>query len=93
MGLLLQTNEKWFQGERDPKTFEVGIHVTATGTAGVKAEKGLTDDQINLLIKERDLARKNEDFGRSDQIRDKLKSEGILLEDNPDGGTTWRRAD
>ncbi len=82
LGLLMETTEKWFQ-----ETLE------KDSAHPVTAVQTISEDQINLLIKERELARKNDDFERSDQIRDKLKSEGILLEDNPDGGTTWRRAD
>ena len=37
------------------------------------------------LIEERNQARKNKDFARSDQIRDELKQQGIILEDTPQG--------
>ena len=37
-----------------------------------------------------DKALMGEQFKRSDEIRDKLKARGIVLEDGPDG-TTWRR--
>jgi cysteinyl-tRNA synthetase len=46
--------------------------------------------RIEALIAERLAARKAKDFARSDQIRDELKGQGIVLEDGP-GGTTWRR--
>ncbi|KRN88456.1 cysteine--tRNA ligase [Ligilactobacillus ceti] len=51
----------------------------------------LLDDDIDALIKERDEARANRDFARSDEIRDELKAQGVILEDTPQG-TRWRRA-
>jgi cysteinyl-tRNA synthetase len=50
----------------------------------------LSEDKIDGLISERELARKNKDFKKSDQIRDELVSMNIVLEDSIDG-TSWRR--
>lgn len=50
----------------------------------------LLDEEIEQLINERIAARKAKDFARSDQIRDDLKEQGIILEDTPQG-TRWRR--
>jgi len=46
-------------------------------------------DEIQALIKEREEARRNKDWGKSDEIRDKLKTEGIILEDS-NGKTIWK---
>ncbi len=46
---------------------------------------------IDGLIVERTEARQNRDFDRSDEIRDELNAQGIVLEDGPDG-TTWKYA-
>ena len=50
----------------------------------------LSEDKIEGLIREREVARKNKDFKKSDQIRDELISMNIVLEDSADG-TSWRR--
>jgi cysteinyl-tRNA synthetase len=47
-------------------------------------------ERIEGLIVERNEARRNKDFARADQIRDQLVSEGIILQDGPEG-TRWRR--
>ncbi len=48
------------------------------------------DGAIDALITERNEARANKDFARSDEIRDQLAADGIVLEDGADG-TTWKR--
>ena len=50
----------------------------------------LGDEKIEALIKKRDEARANRDFATSDEIRDTLKEQGIILEDTPQG-TRWKR--
>ena len=56
----------------------------------LKAGVLLSEDEIDALIKERELARTNKDFKRSDQIRDELVNMNIVLEDSVEG-TSWRR--
>ncbi|EOH95313.1 cysteine--tRNA ligase [Enterococcus pallens] len=51
----------------------------------------LLDEEVDQLIAERNQARKDKNFARSDEIRDLLKDQGIILEDTPQG-TRWRRA-
>lgn len=55
-------------------------------------EKELLDDTIEKLIQERNEVRKNKNFKRSDEIRDLLKEQGIILEDTAQG-TRWKRND
>lgn len=55
----------------------------------LKGEREIDPEEIERLIHERALARKAKDYQRADQIRNYLKSKGILLEDTPKG-TTWR---
>lgn len=61
------------------------------GVFGVAfVDEEITDDSINQLIEERNEARKNKDFARSDEIREQLKEQGIILEDTAQG-TRFRR--
>lgn len=65
-----------------------------TNIFGIDLEKGTgskePQESINLLINQRNVARKNKDFKRSDEIRKELEDKGIILEDTKDG-TTWRK--
>lgn len=56
----------------------------------VFASAGYLDEEVDQLIAERNQARKDKNFARSDEIRDLLKEQGIILEDTPQG-TRWRR--
>jgi cysteinyl-tRNA synthetase len=49
----------------------------------------ITPDEIEKLIAERNEARSKKNWTRADEIRGKLASRGIVLEDGPQG-TTWR---
>ncbi len=46
---------------------------------------------IDELIEERLAAKKAKNYARADEIREELKSKGIILEDTP-AGTKWKRA-
>ncbi len=60
---------------------------------GLKLEEkqgfGDADKFVDLLIKVRSEVRKQKLWALSDQIRDKLKELGVMIEDSKDG-TTWR---
>lgn len=50
----------------------------------------ILENEIKDLIEERQAARKSKDFALADQIRDDLKSKGIVLEDTPEG-VKWKK--
>jgi len=50
----------------------------------------MLDAEIESLIEERQAARRNRNFARSDEIRDLLAEKGIVLEDTKDG-VRWKR--
>lgn len=52
----------------------------------------LDDAEIEALIEQRTLARKQKNFADGDRIRDELKALGIILVDQSGGVTTWHRA-
>jgi cysteinyl-tRNA synthetase len=51
-------------------------------------QKKLKRDQIDKLVNQRWLAKKNKNFVESDKIRDELLALGIVVLDSPEG-TTW----
>ncbi len=56
----------------------------------IEHEKGTVDEEIDALIEERQQAREVGDYERSDEIRDELLEQGIVIEDTPQG-PRWRR--
>jgi cysteinyl-tRNA synthetase len=54
------------------------------------AHASISDDEINALVAERDVAKKRRDFARADQIRKQLADQGIVIEDSKDGAR-WKR--
>lgn len=56
----------------------------------VVKEEEISED-IQKLVDERETARKAKDFKKADEIREKLKDMGIVLEDTPQG-VRWKRA-
>jgi cysteinyl-tRNA synthetase len=55
-----------------------------------KAETEMLDADIEALIEERQEARRDRNFARSDEIRDLLAERGIILEDTKEG-VRWKR--
>lgn len=74
--------------------FAMSIFDEFCDVLGILYQKEKVDDlehEIELLIEERQQARKNKDFKRSDEIRDNLLAKGIILEDTSQG-VKWRKA-
>lgn len=66
--------------------------VSLSDVLGIVAEKQdeILDEEIEKLIEERQMARKNKNFGRADEIRAMLLEKGIVLEDTREG-VKWKR--
>jgi cysteinyl-tRNA synthetase len=54
-----------------------------------QADESTDSEEIEILIDKRKSARDSKDFSKADEIRQKLNSMGIEIEDTPDG-TIWR---
>jgi cysteinyl-tRNA synthetase len=53
--------------------------------------QGAQSLNVDVLITERNTAKKVKNFARADEIRKQLDAAGIVLEDKPGGMTEWRR--
>lgn len=65
-----------------------GLNLNELSDDKEKLDKDFVN-KINLLIKERQAARKNKDYKKSDEIRDYLLQNNIEIMDNKDN-TTWK---
>lgn len=81
---------KQSSGELKKKVFDKITQLCDILGIITEKEEELLDSHIEAWIEERQTARKNKDFKRSDEIRDMLKSQGILLEDTREG-VRWKR--
>ncbi len=73
------------------KSKAVGLVTETDEGLPITVKKALTDDEIKELLKARVDARSRKDFHKADRIRDELKSQGIIIEDKPDGTARWKR--
>jgi len=86
LGLLRHNPEQWFR-------LAAAIPLeAAVAQAGEVALETLSEAQIDALIAERNAARACGDFAAADRIRARLAQAGVLLEDQPGGRTSWKRA-
>jgi cysteinyl-tRNA synthetase len=82
--------------DQPPNQFLQKTRVAPSGLAVEGRDPSLkltfTEEDIERLIDERLEARRSKNFRRADEIRTHLSTGGVVLEDKPDGTTTWRRA-
>jgi cysteinyl-tRNA synthetase len=88
LGLLERNPIEWLQGSALIVTGEG--HLVAEG-ATVTGLGTVTHPRIDALIEKRASLRRQRRYVEADAIRSRLAAEGILLEDRPDGATTWWR--
>ena len=77
------------KGNGGPEVKEFFDQVLESLGIKCKFEQSL-DSEIEAMIEARQLAREVRDFAKSDEIRDALKAQGIVLEDTKDG-VRWHR--
>lgn len=98
LGLFRRTPDEWF-GRKALKDLKKSTIPSAKQTSSSVLtanphQKAICDVQeVARLLEERTKARQSKDFKSADKIRKLLEDQRILLKDNPDGTTTWRRDD
>lgn len=72
--------------------FALGLFLELTDVLGLVYNDKTEDlsQIVEELIKQRSTARANKDWAKADEIRDKLKNMGIVLEDTPNG-VKWKK--
>ncbi len=75
--------------DRDAVLDAIAKFDSVLGIFGAAADDSL-DADIEALVEERQEARRQRNFARSDEIRDTLAEKGIVLEDTKDG-VRWKR--
>ena len=70
----------------------ISVYLTLSGGGTSKSIRGLTDEEIEVMIQQRKDARKAKNFAEGDRIRNELKDRGITLIDQKDGTTIWHRS-
>jgi cysteinyl-tRNA synthetase len=91
MGLLEQDPDDWFHGRK--RAAEAGKVTAEAGSFVSRSGAILNIASVQARINAREVARRERRFAEADQIRSELSAEGVALEDNPDGTTTWRFKD
>lgn len=76
----------------DDRNAVLGAIIKFDSVLGIfgKEENEILDAEIESIIEERQEARRQRNFSRSDEIRDLLAEKGIILEDTKDG-VRWKR--
>lgn len=75
----------------NPRQISYSEQNPSAGSAPLFATAALSDAEIEQKVAERADAKKKKDFKRADAIRTELASQGIIIEDKPDGTSRWKR--
>ena len=86
---IVMTGEALLSKDRDAVLDAIAKFDSVLGIFGT-ADSGSLDAEIEALVEEREEARRQRNFARSDEIRDELAAQGIILEDTKDG-VRWKR--
>ncbi|MHB8130566.1 MAG: cysteine--tRNA ligase [Mobilitalea sp.] len=73
------------------KNYDIIVNLCDILGVETKKEEELLAEEIEKLIEDRQNARKNKEFAKSDEIRNLLLEKGIILEDTREG-VRWKRS-
>jgi len=95
LGLFQIEHDRW-QFNRPAKVVPLAGTVKASAqvmpaTLTVHSGGDEEEQRIQRLVEERCEAKKRKEFKRADEIRAELASQGITIEDKPDGTSRWKR--
>ncbi|MDI1279159.1 cysteine--tRNA ligase [Methylobacter sp.] len=71
--------------------FHAQISDSGSVTEAVDVTRQTIEEYVKQQIQARLDAKKAKDWALADKIRNDLKEQGVILEDSPDGTTSWRR--
>jgi cysteinyl-tRNA synthetase len=93
LGLLQGNSQERFRGDARAIVATGKATLGPFSASGTMVMRPIAPDrqQIDSLISEREAARKARDFARADAIRERLKEQGVVVEDTP-AGPEWRWA-
>jgi cysteinyl-tRNA synthetase len=83
--LDLKPGEQWYVFSKAEEL--LGLSLTNPPAAPVAITVGKLPEEVRALAAEREEARKNKDFGKSDELRIHLLERGYAVEDTPSGTT------
>jgi cysteinyl-tRNA synthetase len=90
LGILQNNPDAWLKGN----VTLIGDNLMETAhveSTRLVVENGISEEKIEQQIQARLDAKKAKNWALADQIRDELKQQGVILEDEPNGTTSWRR--
>ncbi len=77
--------------QQEPESFLKNVSASLKGESSATQYEATQEKQIESKIQERLKAKAEKNWAEADKIREDLSQQGIILEDVPDGNTTWRR--
>lgn len=83
---------QFFSGDVDQALGVLAAMDSIFAVLSVSTEGKIPADEIEKLLEERAAARKAKDFARSDEIRDQLAEQGVVIQDGPTGAA-WHYVD
>ena len=89
LGIFHLKPEEWFQDVYIQEPIRLTDSVEAEVIKAQEGEIPLDSIEIENMIEERNTARREKNWKRADELRDKLHQMGIILEDT-DKGTQWK---